>query len=308
MGQQRTLVYSFVARGTTVLADHAEVSGNFASVAAQCLQKLPSNNNRFNYNCDGHTFNYHVHDGFRHGPNGGSPIRSNAAPPRRIPKDASRSDTTASPTLRRRMALLLRQALLAVLLLRATLGGEASASRNRDDAGRFDPTRVAHVSWHPRAFLHEGFLSDAECDHLVALAKERRLEKSMVVDHESGKSVESEARTSSGVFLTKTQDEVVARIEERIAAWTFLPPENGESIQVLRYKNGEKYEPHFDYFNDKQNQLIGGQRIATVLMYLSNVKMGGETIFPISEVSHTGPADTGERRYMVRMCKIGLCS
>ena len=41
-------------------------------------------------------------------------------------------------------------ALLAVLLLRATLGGEASASRNRDDAGRFDPTRVAHVSWHPR--------------------------------------------------------------------------------------------------------------------------------------------------------------
>ncbi|KAG8073596.1 hypothetical protein GUJ93_ZPchr0006g43930 [Zizania palustris] len=60
----KTLVYSFVARGAVVLADHAEVSGNFASVAAQCLQKLPSSNNRFTYNCDGHTFNYHVHDGF----------------------------------------------------------------------------------------------------------------------------------------------------------------------------------------------------------------------------------------------------
>uniref|UniRef100_A0ACD5WIG0 Uncharacterized protein n=1 Tax=Avena sativa TaxID=4498 RepID=A0ACD5WIG0_AVESA len=64
MGPPKKLVYSFVARGTAVLADHAEVSGNFASVAAQCLQKLPSNNNRFSYNCDGHTFNYHVHDGF----------------------------------------------------------------------------------------------------------------------------------------------------------------------------------------------------------------------------------------------------
>ena len=64
MGQQRTLVYSFVARGAAVLADHAEVSGNFASVAAECLQKLPASNNRFSYNCDGHTFNYHVHDGF----------------------------------------------------------------------------------------------------------------------------------------------------------------------------------------------------------------------------------------------------
>uniref|UniRef100_A0A0E0K977 Uncharacterized protein n=1 Tax=Oryza punctata TaxID=4537 RepID=A0A0E0K977_ORYPU len=62
--KRTTLVYSFVARGVTVLADHTEVSGNFASVAAQCLQKLPSTNNRHSYNCDGHTFNYHVHDGF----------------------------------------------------------------------------------------------------------------------------------------------------------------------------------------------------------------------------------------------------
>jgi hypothetical protein len=68
MGQPKKLVYSFVARGTVVLADHAEVSGNFASVAAQCLQKLPTNNNRFSYNCDGHTFNYHVHDGFSNAP------------------------------------------------------------------------------------------------------------------------------------------------------------------------------------------------------------------------------------------------
>jgi hypothetical protein len=52
--------------------------------------------------------------------------------------------------------------------------------------------------------------------------------------------------------------------------------ENGEPIQVLRYKNGEKYEPHFDYFNDKQNQLIGGQRIATVLMYLSHMSRWAE--------------------------------
>lgn len=62
--------------------------------------------------------------------------------------------------------------------------------------------------------------------------------------------------------------------------------ENGEYIQVLQYKNGEKYEPHFDYFSDEQNIAFGGHRIATVLMYLSNVKMGGETIFPDSEVTY----------------------
>ncbi|KAG8091590.1 hypothetical protein GUJ93_ZPchr0012g22055 [Zizania palustris] len=78
-------------------------------------------------------------------------------------------------------------------------------------------------------------------------------------------------------------DDVVAGIEERIAAWTFLPPENGESIQILHYQNGEKYEPHYDYFHDKNNQALGGHRIATVLMYLSNVEKGGETIFPEAE-------------------------
>ncbi|XP_031096672.1 putative vesicle-associated membrane protein 726 [Ipomoea triloba] len=63
MGQQ-TLIYSFVARGTVILAEHTEFTGNFTGVAAQCLQKLPESSNRFSYNCDGHTFNYLVDNGF----------------------------------------------------------------------------------------------------------------------------------------------------------------------------------------------------------------------------------------------------
>ncbi|XP_021737888.1 probable prolyl 4-hydroxylase 7 isoform X1 [Chenopodium quinoa] len=147
----------------------------------------------------------------------------------------------------------------------------------------FDPTRVTQLSWHPRAFLYKGFLTHEECDHLIQLAKDK-LEKSMVADNESGKSIPSEVRTSSGMFLQKGQDEVVTRIEARIAAWTFLPPENGEAMQVLRYELGQKYEPHFDYFHDKVNQQLGGHRIATVLMYLSYVEKGGETVFPNAEV------------------------
>ncbi|CAL9190026.1 unnamed protein product [Musa hybrid cultivar] len=162
----------------------------------------------------------------------------------------------------------------ALLLVGSSLG--------RADSDFFDPTRVTQLSWRPRAFLYKGFLSNDECDHLMTLAKDK-LEKSMVADNESGKSVMSEVRTSSGMFLEKRQDEVIARIEKRIAAWTFLPEENGESMQILHYELGEKYEPHFDYFHDQTNQQLGGHRVATVLMYLSNVQKGGETIFPNSE-------------------------
>ncbi|XP_050234806.1 vesicle-associated membrane protein 722-like [Mercurialis annua] len=61
---QKSLIYTFVSRGTVILAEYTEFSGNFNSIAFQCLQKLPSSNNKFTYNCDAHTFNYLVDNGF----------------------------------------------------------------------------------------------------------------------------------------------------------------------------------------------------------------------------------------------------
>ncbi|XP_071725157.1 vesicle-associated membrane protein 722-like isoform X2 [Rutidosis leptorrhynchoides] len=61
---QKSLIYAFVSRGTVILAEYTEFSGNFNSIAFQCLQKLPTSNNKFTYNCDGHTFNYLVDNGY----------------------------------------------------------------------------------------------------------------------------------------------------------------------------------------------------------------------------------------------------
>jgi hypothetical protein len=36
-----------------------------------------------------------------------------------------------------------------------------------------------------------------------------------------------------------------AAVEDRIAAWTMLPAENGEGLQVLRYENTQKYDAHW---------------------------------------------------------------
>ncbi|KAI5066486.1 hypothetical protein GOP47_0019110 [Adiantum capillus-veneris] len=63
MGQQ-SLIYSFVARGTVVVAEYSQFTGNFSTIAVQCLQKLPTNNTKFTYTCDQHTFNYLVDEGF----------------------------------------------------------------------------------------------------------------------------------------------------------------------------------------------------------------------------------------------------
>ncbi|KAG7544921.1 Oxoglutarate/iron-dependent dioxygenase [Arabidopsis suecica] len=138
------------------------------------------------------------------------------------------------------------------------------------------------ISWEPRAFVYHNFLTNEECEHLISLAKPSMV-KSKVVDVKTGKSIDSRVRTSSGTFLKRGHDEIVEEIENRISDFTFIPPENGEGLQVLHYEVGQKYEPHHDYFFDEFNVRKGGQRIATVLMYLSDVEEGGETVFPAAK-------------------------
>ncbi|GAB4851203.1 Probable prolyl 4-hydroxylase 4 [Ancistrocladus abbreviatus] len=168
---------------------------------------------------------------------------------------------------------------------------ESSSSAVDSKQFVINPSKVKQISWKPRAFVYEGFLTNEECDHLVSIAKSE-LKRSFVADNQSGQSKVSEVRTSSGMFINKGKDAIVERIEEKIATWSFLPKENGEDIQVLRYEHGQKYDPHYDYFADKVNIARGGHRMATVLMYLSDVGKGGETVFPNAEESphHKSPA------------------
>ncbi|XP_010266057.1 PREDICTED: probable prolyl 4-hydroxylase 10 [Nelumbo nucifera] len=148
-----------------------------------------------------------------------------------------------------------------------------------DGLGEKEQQWTEVISWEPRAAVFHNFLSREECEYLIGLAKPR-MEKSEVVDSTTGKSVDSGVRTSSGTFLTRGHDKIVRSIEERIAKSTFIPVEHGEGLHVLRYELGQMYEPHFDYFLDEFNPKNGGQRMATVLMYLSDVEEGGETVFP----------------------------
>ncbi|PKU69798.1 prolyl 4-hydroxylase [Dendrobium catenatum] len=85
-----------------------------------------------------------------------------------------------------------------------------------------NPSRAKQISSKPRAFVYEGFLTDEECDHLISLAKSE-LKRSAVADNLSGKSTLSDVRTSSGMFISKAKDDIVLGIEQKIAAWTFLP-------------------------------------------------------------------------------------
>jgi prolyl 4-hydroxylase len=136
----------------------------------------------------------------------------------------------------------------------------------------------------PRVVVLGGFLSHAECDELTELARVR-LARSETVQLDTGGSEVNEARTSEGMFFNRGENEMCQRIEARIAAMLDWPVENGEGVQVLRYKPGAQYRPHYDYFDPAQPGTPsilkrGGQRVATVVMYLNTPGRGGATTFP----------------------------
>jgi prolyl 4-hydroxylase len=144
--------------------------------------------------------------------------------------------------------------------------------------------RVLLAMARPRVVFFGHFMSDAECDELVALARPR-LERSQTVDHRSGGSEVNAARTSEGMFFQRNETPLISRIERRIAELLRWPADKGEGLQVLRYRPGAQYRPHYDYFDPAQPGsgavlARGGQRVGTLIMYLRVPTRGGATIFP----------------------------
>ncbi len=142
----------------------------------------------------------------------------------------------------------------------------------------------------PRVYLLPKFLSAKECDKVVEQAAPK-MARSTVLDDQGGKV--DHRRTSEGMFFpSNPSDETLKKIEQRIAKITSLPIENGEGLQVLHYGPGAEYQPHHDYFvvdhpGGKESLARGGQRVASFLIYLNTPEKGGETIFPLANLSVT---------------------
>jgi prolyl 4-hydroxylase len=136
----------------------------------------------------------------------------------------------------------------------------------------------------PRVVLFGGLLSDEECDAIVAMANKRLARSETVATAGEGSEVNS-ARTSDGMFFERCETDLIRKIEARIATLVRWPLDHGEGLQVLRYRPGAEYQPHYDYFDPSHASTPGilkrgGQRVATLVMYLNTPTAGGATIFP----------------------------
>jgi prolyl 4-hydroxylase len=144
--------------------------------------------------------------------------------------------------------------------------------------------QVLQTMVHPRVVVFGDLLSDEECEGLIQGARER-LARSLTVETKTGGEALNVDRTSDGMFFERGENAVVARVEQRIARLLRWPLEFGEGLQILRYAPGAQYRPHYDYFDPGEPGTPtilrrGGQRVATLVMYLQEPEQGGATTFP----------------------------
>lgn len=143
-----------------------------------------------------------------------------------------------------------------------------------DEGGPKARPRAEPLSERPYAIVCRQLLSAAECDHLRDVGAPS-LQPTLVIDPASGRQIPHPVRRSEGMtFGVYAEDLVVNAINRRIAAFSGTTFEQGEPLQLLRYRPGDEYRAHLDGIANEPNQ-----RILTVLIYLSDDYAGGETSF-----------------------------
>ncbi|WP_407351421.1 prolyl hydroxylase family protein [Luteimonas sp. R10] len=126
--------------------------------------------------------------------------------------------------------------------------------------------------------LKAGFLDASECDEIVGQAS-RHFQRSVV-----GRALEvSPVRTSQSAYLNSSLIPMQASIFDRARQLVSDAELEFEDLQVVRYGPGESYQCHFDVdmHSPPGQSSAFGLRKWTILVYLTDDFVGGETRFPL---------------------------
>lgn len=145
-------------------------------------------------------------------------------------------------------------------------------ARVKEEEMHFDPWLV----------IYHDIVSDEEMEVVKNHARPR-LNRATVQNSVTGRLETATYRISKSAWLKGEDHHVFARINRRIETITNLTVSTAEELQIANYGIGGHYEPHFDYARKRERnafEKIVGNRIATFLVYMSDVPSGGATVFP----------------------------
>uniref|UniRef100_A0A915DIP8 Fe2OG dioxygenase domain-containing protein n=1 Tax=Ditylenchus dipsaci TaxID=166011 RepID=A0A915DIP8_9BILA len=148
---------------------------------------------------------------------------------------------------------------------------------------RLAPFKVEILRFNPLAVLFRGVMSEEETELIQELAKPK-LARATVQNSVTGQLETASYRISKSAWLKGTDAEVVETINRRMNMMTNLEMETAEELQIANYGIGDimihittlqGLKEETKAFSD----LGTGNRIATVLFYMTQPERGGGTVF-----------------------------
>jgi len=132
--------------------------------------------------------------------------------------------------------------------------------------------------------IHKNALTKDECKSILDFCDTRYKHLDLL----SGDQLH---RTSNSYFIPAGES-VDNKIKEFTANVTELPIENQEQTSIVRYKKGQEYKAHDDYFHPNTKEYDefvyrpgNTNRVMTSLFYLNDEFEGGETYFPYLDLT-----------------------
>ncbi|ODM96546.1 Prolyl 4-hydroxylase subunit alpha-2 [Orchesella cincta] len=153
-----------------------------------------------------------------------------------------------------------------------------------------NPLKMEILNRDPPVYQIYDFIGDKLIEKMKKAAVDG-LERSTVVDrNDHSRSVVDTTRTSSQVWLYDDRENgkfllpLTYRME-LLSQLTIAPPQACDAYQVASYGPSHHYAPHIDSFEDTRRAVAKGNRIVTIMGYMSHVKAGGRTGFPLLGVA-----------------------
>mmetsp|Transcript_34353 Transcript_34353/g.83381 ORF Transcript_34353/g.83381 Transcript_34353/m.83381 type:complete len:621 (-) Transcript_34353:53-1915(-) len=163
------------------------------------------------------------------------------------------------------------------------------------------PIYLKVMSLEPRVFDVFNFFSREESQQLVDRAVAEKSESHRIKRSSTGASgynINSRRTSESGFDTHGTTSTIVKKRCFSALGFDEYLDSHGDGLQILRYNVTTAYNSHLDWIapsdqlaHDYESGGVGGNRFATILMYMSDMgpEDGGETVFP-----HGWPAEVPE--------------
>jgi prolyl 4-hydroxylase len=149
---------------------------------------------------------------------------------------------------------------------------ETGIERDAAPKGRL-PMQVKLVHVSPPVLLIDNFMTAQECLEIETIM--HRDSEAVSVDSQRVSSLATSRRTSTSWFCHYHQvSTLLAKAHYRLG----FALESMEEPQVVRYAKGQEFTWHYDEVPPSELS-NGGQRLATLLVYLNTVSTGGGTVF-----------------------------